>query len=286
MEFAFIGVGRMGGPLARNLIRANKRVRVYNRSVEGREATLAAGKTGIALENMQDLACCDVVFTCLALPEHIEQMMLGETGAYSHMKKGAVHVELSTIAPANARFLATQASKYGLDYVQCSLGKSPADAEKGCAPLFVGGDQVAIERLAEVWPILGKFHNLGTLDAACAFKLVSNLIGMTNIAVLGQGIAIAKAAGIDGETLLQLLADTGAQSFQLRARGASMVADSYVPPRFLLDLAIKDVRLGCEMAQELGVNSGLMEQSLNLFRQASAKGYGEMDCAAVAKMFD
>jgi len=281
MEFGFIGVGLMGGPLARNLIRAGKRVRVYNRSPQGRERTLAAGTTGVPALEIDELAPCDVVFTCLPLPEHVREKTQGQDGAYAVMRPGAVHVELSTIDPGTARGLAEAAGRRGIAYVQCTLGKTPAHAERAEEPMFLGGDQAAIAALAEVWPVIGVPHNVGTIDAACAVKLVSNLVGMANLAVLSEGLRIGMAAGVDGETLLALLADTGANSFQLGARGASMVHAAYAPARFALDLALKDMRLGCAMAHDLGLSPVLLEQTLARFNQASAAGLGAQDCAAV-----
>lgn len=111
MEFGFIGVGAMGGPLARNLIRAGKTVHVYNRSVEGRDKTLAAGKSGVAAMSMADMAPCKVVFTCLALPEHLTEKALGPDGLYAHMQPGSVHVELSTIDSQTAFSLAEAAER-------------------------------------------------------------------------------------------------------------------------------------------------------------------------------
>ena len=281
MEFGFIGVGSMGGPLARNLIRAGKTVHVYNRSAGGRDKTLAAGTSGVPAMSMADMAPCNVVFTCLALPEHLTEKALGPDGLYAHMQPGSVHVELSTIDSQTAFALAEAAGRQGIAYIQCTLGKTPAHAERGEAPLFVGGDQQAIAGLAEVWPVLGVFNNLGTVEAACAVKLVSNLVGMANLAVLSEGLRIGEAAGVEKNLLLQLLGETGAHSFQLDARGKSMTQGEYDPPRFALDLALKDLRLGCGMAHGMNVDVPLLDMVFALFGRGAAAGLGKKDCAAV-----
>lgn len=281
MEFGFIGVGAMGGPLARNLIRAGKTVHVYNRSAEGRDKTLAAGKSGVPAMSMADMAPCKVVFTCLALPEHLTEKALGTDGLYAHMQPGSVHVELSTIDSHTAFVLAEAADRQGIAYIQCTLGKTPAHAERGEAPLFVGGDQQAIADLAEVWPILGVFNNVGTVEAACAVKLVSNLVGMANLAVLSEGLRIGEVAGVEKNLLMQLLGETGAQSFQLDARGKSMAQGEYDPPRFALELALKDLRLGCGMAHGMNVDVPLLDLVFARFGRGAAAGLGKKDCAAV-----
>ena len=284
MEFGFIGVGAMGGPLARNLIRAGKTVHVYNRSAAGRDKTLAAGTSGVPAMSMADMAPCNVVFTCLALPEHLTEKALGPDGLYAHMQPGSVHVELSTIDSQTAFALAEAAERQCIAYIQCTLGKTPAHAERGEAPLFVGGDQQAIADLTEVWPILGVFNNVGTVEAACAIKLVSNLVGMANLAVLSEGLRIGEAAGVEKNLLLQLLGETGAHSFQLDARGKSMTQGEYDPPRFALDLALKDLRLGCGMAHGMNVDVPLLDMVFARFGRGAAAGLGKKDCAAVHKV--
>lgn len=281
MEFGFIGVGAMGGPLARNLIRAGKTLHVYNRSAAGRDKTLAAGKSGVAAMSMAHMTPCKVVFTCLALPQHLMEKALGADGLYAHLQPGAVHVELSTIDSQTAFTLAEAAGRRGIAYIQCTLGKTPAHAERGEAPLFVGGDQLAIADLGEVWPILGVFNNVGTVEAACAVKLVSNLVGMANLAVLSEGLRIGEAAGVEKNLLLRLLGETGAHSFQLDARGRNMAEGEYDPPRFALDLALKDLRLGCGMAHAMNVNVPLLDAVFARFGRGAAAGLGSKDCAAV-----
>ena len=280
MTLGFIGVGTMGGPLARNLIRAGKTVLVYNRTPHKIDAVLAAGTTGRRAAAFADFAVCDVVFTCLALPEHVTQAMLGPDGVYAFLRPGSVHVELSTIDPATAHALADAAGQRGVAYVQCTLGKTPAHAERAEEPLFIGGDPQAVERVSPLFPLIGVPNFVGTIDAACAVKLISNLIGMANLAVLAEGLRLGEAAGLSPADLLPLLADTGARSFQMDVRGPWMAASDYAP-RFALNLALKDVRLGCEMARSWGLSPQLMEAALAIFRRAAAGGHGVEDCAAV-----
>ena len=282
MTLGFIGTGAMGGPLARNLIRAGKPVLIYNRTPEKIEAVLSAGTTGRRVAAFAEFSVCDVVFTCLALPEHVAQAMSGPDGVYAFLRPGSIHVELSTIDPATAHALADAAAQRGIGYVQCTLGKTPAHAEKAEEPLFIGGDPQAVARLSPLFPLIGIPHLVGTIDAACAVKLISNLIGMATLAVLAEGLRLGEAAGLAPAALLPLLADTGARSFQMEVRGPWMAASDYAP-RFAVALALKDLRLGCGMARDWGLSPQLMQAALALFRQAADAGHGPEDCAAVYK---
>ncbi|MBI4804392.1 MAG: NAD(P)-dependent oxidoreductase [Desulfovibrio sp.] len=284
MKIGFIGVGLMGGPLARNLIRSGRSVSVYDLSKEAVDRTLAAGTTGNAAANVDELASCDLVFTSLPLPQHVTGVMLGDSGLLAKLKGGAIYVELSTIDPATSKSLETAAKARGIGFLQCTLGKTPGHAEKAEEPMFIGGDKAVFDKLSDIWPVIGKpAYYLGQVEAACAVKLISNLMGMTNLVVLAEGIKIGEKAGIDKKLLIELLQDTGARSFQMDVRGP-WIAEGDFNNRFGLDLALKDVRLGCEMGDAWGMELPAMHAALEVFKKASAAGHGKEDCNAVYKV--
>uniref|UniRef100_UPI003B28DDC3 3-hydroxyisobutyrate dehydrogenase n=1 Tax=Desulfovibrio sp. TaxID=885 RepID=UPI003B28DDC3 len=284
MQIGFIGVGLMGGPLARNLIRAGKDVTVYDLSPEAVKKTLAAGNTGKAAASLADLADKDIVFTSLPLPTHVLGVVLGNDGLLEKLKPGATHIELSTIDPQTSVKLEAAARAKGCHFLQCTLGKTPAHAEKAEEPLFIGGDKAIFDELAALWPIIGSpAYYMGTVEASCAVKLISNMVGMTNLAVLAEGIRIGEKAGIKRSQLLTLLQDTGARSFQMDVRGPWIANDDFAN-RFGLDLALKDVRLGCEMAEAWGMKIPAMMAALGIFKKASATGLGSEDCNAIYKV--
>ncbi|MCX5837670.1 MAG: NAD(P)-dependent oxidoreductase [Deltaproteobacteria bacterium] len=284
MQFGFIGVGQMGGGLARNLIRAEKNVLVFDLNPEAIKATLAAGTTGRAAEKIEELAGADVVFTSLPLPQHLESVMLGSNGLLCQMKPGSTYIDVSTIDPGTARKLSNAADARGIHFLECPLGKTPAHAEKAEEPIFAGGKKADFEMMLDTLKIIGKpIYYLGDVEAACAVKLISNLIGMTNLAVMAEGIRIGEKAGIDPKYLLELLNDTGAKSFQMDVRGP-WIAGGDFKSRFGLDLALKDVRLGCEMAKAWGNDARTMQVALDYLKAGSSAGYGKEDCNAMYKI--
>jgi len=283
MQIGFIGVGLMGGPLARNLIRAGKSVLVFDLSKDAVERTLAAGTTGKAAAEVSELAACDVLFTSLPLPQHVKGVVLGDAGMYAKMRKGTLHIELSTIDPGASNEMREAAEAAGLGYLQCTLGKTPAHAEKAEEPMFIGGSKALYDANADLFKVIGIPNFVGSVDASCAVKLISNMIGMTNLAVLAEGIKVGDKAGLDRTLLLELLTDTGARSFQMDVRGPWIAADDYAP-RFGLDLALKDVRLGLEMARAWDLDLKAMEAALVYYKNASSEGFGKEDCNAVAKV--
>jgi 3-hydroxyisobutyrate dehydrogenase-like beta-hydroxyacid dehydrogenase len=284
MIFGFIGVGRMGGGLARNLIRAGKEVLVFDLSPEAVQKTVSAGAAGKAVKQVQDMAGADVVFTSLPLPGDVEGVMLGKDGLLNLMRPGSTYIDVSTIDPKTARKLSDAAEARKIHFLECPLGKTPAHAEKAEEPVFVGGKKEVYEKMKDVLKTIGApVVYLGEVEASSAFKLISNLIGMTNLAVLAEGIRIGEKAGIEKKTLIELLGDTGGKSFQLEVRGPWVVNGDF-SNRFGLDLALKDVRLGCEMAEAWGNDAKTMKVALEYFRAGSAKGFGKEDCNAIYKV--
>ena len=284
MNFGFIGLGHMGGGLSKNLIRAGKEVKLFDLNSEAIEKVLAAGTTGIKANSADELADVDVLFTSLPLPKHLEQMMLGETGLINKMKKGATYIEVSTIDPQTARKLSDACTAREIGYLQCPLGLTPAHAEQGKEPIYVGGNKEVYEKMKEVLEIVGgNVTYLGEVEASAAFKIISNMIGMTNLAVLAEGIRVGEKAGIDRKLLLELLAETGAFSFQMKVRGPWIVNHDFTS-RFGLDLALKDVRLGIEMADAWENDAKAMRVCLEYLKEASGNGYGKEDCNAMYKV--
>jgi len=274
----------MGGGLARNLIRAGKEVLVYDLNPEAVKRTLDAGTTGKAATQGQELASADIVFTSLPLPQHLEETMLGQTGLLNAMKAGAAYIDVSTIDPQTAIKLSKAAEAAGVKFLECPLGKTPAQAETAEEPIFVGGDEAVYQELKPILEIVGNpIYYMGTIEAACALKLISNLIGMTNLAVIAEGMRIGEKAGIEPNYLLELLGDTGAKSFQMDVRGP-WIASGDFNSRFGLDLALKDVRLGVEMARAWGNDARTMQVTLDYLKQGSANGLGKEDCNAIYKI--
>ena len=241
MTIGFVGVGLMGGPLARNLIRAGKEVLVFDLSEEAVQRTLDAGTTGTAAGSLDDLAGCELVFTSLPMPQHVESVMLGDDGLLTKLGQGTIHIELSTIDPQTSVKLSEAAAAKGVGFLQCTLGKTPAHAEKAEEPLFIGGDKALFEQLSEIWPIIGSpAYYMGGVEASCAVKLISNMVGMANLVVLAEGMRAGEKAGIEKKALVELLQDTGARSFQMDVRGPWIAEDDF-NNRFGLDLALKAV---------------------------------------------
>jgi 3-hydroxyisobutyrate dehydrogenase len=240
----FVGLGAMGGAIARNLARDGWTVRVFDLSPSAIDRSSAAG--AVAAGSAQDaITGSTVVFSSLPTPELVEKFW---TEQASNLAPGAIAVDLSTIDPTTSRRISDLiGSTTSASFVACTLGKTPAHAEKGEIPAFVGGASTDIERLSALLQTLAnKVYDMGSVEGATIFKLVSNLVGMSNLAVLAEGYVLARRAGIPADTFTDALRTTGGWSVQADLRLGWMVADD-LAPRFAIDLAAKDLRLSVKV---------------------------------------
>ncbi len=281
MQIGFVGLGLWAPPLARNLIRAGKNVLVADADREAVRRVLAAGGTARPMASRDELAGCGLVFTCLPLARHVEGGLFEPGGPLEHLAPGAILVDISSIGPQTSVRLEAAVRARGCRFLQCTLGKTPAQAEVAGSPLFIGGETAAFDELAAIWPLLGvPAYYMGTVEAACAFKLISNMVSLTNLAVLAEGLRIGEKAGIERKVLLDLLRDTEGRSYQMDVRGPWIVNDDFVK-RLGLDHGLEDLRLGCAMAAAWGMKIPAMMAALSVFMRASAVGLGEDDCCSV-----
>lgn len=227
---------------------------------------------------------CDVIFTSLPLPAHVKDVMMSDGGLLNRMKKGSIYIDVSTIDPSTAEEIEAYAKQRDIGFIAAPLGKGPAQAEKAEEGIFAGGEKCYFEKVLPLLNIVGSpVCYLGGVKQACAFKLITNMIGMTNLAVVSEGLHLAEQAGIDRNQFLQFVVETGGNSHQMQTRGPWIVNDDFTN-RFGVSLALKDVRLGCEMAGDWGYDARFAKLAKQFYEKAEQAGLGKEDCSAVYKV--
>lgn len=280
MRIACIGVGNMGGAVARRLATSPEfEVTVFDPSQAATDRCCAAGAvradTMPAAVKEAEVVLTSLPTTTLVL-ETVRELV-------SNINEDTIVVDISTIDPITARTALDLCTEAQRSFVACPLGKTPAHAENGEIPLFVGGDTAAISRVEPILQRIGeKTYYFSSVEAATTFKLVSNYIGMANVAVLSEGLAIALRAGIAPDVFSEALADTGAKSFQSDVRLPWMIEQDWAP-RFAVNLAAKDVRLAVEAALTWGIPVPVGSAALSQLMSASAHGFGGEDAIAIMK---
>lgn len=286
MKVGFIGVGNMGGPMCRNIIRnTNHEVTVFDLNPAAMEActTLgAAGGSSVAGVS----GSCDVVFTSLPMPQHVEEVTLGPNGVAASARAGTVLIDLSTNSPATARKVHEGVSAKGIGMLEAPVSGGVPRATDGTIVIMVGGDQAVFE--AQL-PLLKSFSkeviHVGPIGMGSVAKLCNNMLSFCNAAAASEALMLGAMAGIDVHKLYDVICNASGNSDSFRNLGKKAFARNF-KPGFALDLAHKDLRLALQMADEVGLPGMIAPQVMNLMRIARINGWGVDDSGSVLRVYE
>jgi 3-hydroxyisobutyrate dehydrogenase len=271
----FIGLGRMGAPMALNLLRAGFDVVAFDVRAEAVEPLQAAG--AIAAESVPNTAAlADVLITMLPGPTQVEAVMAGPGGAFQALRQGAVWVDMSTSTPALGRALARDGARRGVAVVDAPVAGMVRGAESGTLQVFAGGDAADVERVRPVLEVLGdpeRVLHVGSRGTGYAVKLCLNLLWFMHAAASAEVLVLGARAGVDVATLRRALVEGPAGSALLE-RDIDPVFDGDYDTSFTLDLVTKDLGLAVDLGRDLGVPLELAALVEQLHRRARAL-YGD-----------
>ena len=286
MKVGFIGVGNMGGPMCRNIIRnTNHEVVVFDLNPAAIKACTDLGASPGA-SVAQVAAGCDVVFTSLPMPRNVEDVTLGADGIAAHARPGTVYIDLSTNSPATARRVNEQMRAEAIQMLEAPVSGGVPRATDGTIVIMVGGDTAVFDaQLPLLKSFSGEVVHVGEVGMGSVAKLVNNMLAFCNAAAAAEALMIGKMAGIDLRKLQQVISNASGNSSAFR-NIAEKAFDRAFEATFALDLAHKDLRLALELADELGVPGMIAPQVMNLMRIARARGMGSDDSSSVIRVYE
>lgn len=268
----FIGLGNMGGRMARRLVDAGHLVRGLD-AVPGRSGACGAMPvTGIAE------AARDAGHILLSLPDSraVENVLEGPQGLLQHLRPGQVVVDLSTSAVESTRRLAQAVAEQGAAYVDAGISGGAAAAEKGTLTLMVGGgDEVVRELRPLLEPIATKVVYMGASGAGHATKLLNNFLNAVSLAATAEVMVAGKKAGLDLHLLLDVLNSSSGVNFATLNRFPKIVDGDYLEGGLTGKLMTKDILLYVDYVRALGVSSLNSAGPLASFGLGTALGYGD-----------
>lgn len=277
MRVAFLGLGRMGVPMAAHVVRAGHDTTVWNRTPGKAAELLALGarEAGSVADAVRD---AEVVVTMLFGPEAVREV-LAEVAA--HAPRGALVIESSTIGPDAARELGAQLAEHGLRLVDAPVAGTVAPATSGSLGVMAGGaaeDYAAAEPLLRLWGDPERVRHVGPLGAGSAMKLVINLTLGTAMVGLGEALRLSEDLGLDRAATLDVL-QAGPLGFTTTQKRAMLDARDFGATSFSLDLMVKDLGLVLGAAKD---PLPATEVALDAGKAAAAAGHGDEDFAALA----
>jgi len=284
-SIGFIGLGTMGEPMAANLLRKGYSVLVYNRT-SGKADRLVELGADTAASPVEIAKRVDVVVTMISNDQAIEEVYFGENGLFQSLKPGTVLIDSSTISPALARRLGAEASARYCDFVDAPVTGSKPAAIEGTLLFMAGGDRKIVSEQEELLLAMGReVIYMGPSGSGANAKLAHNTIVGINAAGLIEGMAIAAKSGIDASAFLRVVQGGGAASKQAELKGRKIIEEDY-SVQFSLALMLKDLKLSSVLTDTLGVSTPMLESAKSLFQLGQAAGYGELDLAALARIYE
>src|SRR6266508_714790 len=278
----FIGLGVMGKPMAKNLIKAGHRLVVHNRSRPAVDEVAAAGAT--AATSVAEVAgAATIVITMLPDTPDVEHVLTGPNGVLSALQPGSVVVDMSSISPAATQRLAAQVAAKGASMLDAPVSGGEIGAINASLSIMVGGDEAAFARVKPIFEAMGNAERVVHIGASGAGQVckVCNQIAIGGaLAGVSEALALAKKAGVDGAKVRQALLGGFAASRVLEVHGERMLTGNY-KPGFRTKLYQKDLRLANEAAAANGVAMPATAVVAQLINALVASGGGELDYAAL-----
>jgi len=281
----FIGLGIMGRPMARNLLKAGYPLVVHSRSPAPVEEIVKAGATAAA--SSKDVAAqCDVLITMLPNSPDVEQVALGPNGILEGARRGLIVADMSTISPIVSQKIGKAFEAKGVAMLDAPVSGGEKGAIDGALSIMVGGDKAVFERVLPIFQAMGKTITLlGPLGFGGFTKLANQIIVAVNLTALAEALTLGKKAGLDRDLLLTALAGGLAGSKCLEQKRPNYLANTY-NPGFKIDLHYKDLGLIMESARALGVPLPATAVVQELFNALRVKGRGGLDHSGVITLLE
>jgi 3-hydroxyisobutyrate dehydrogenase-like beta-hydroxyacid dehydrogenase len=282
MDTGFIGLGKMGQPMVRRLLAAGHSVHVYNRSPGATRMLVAQGATE-AVSATQVAERAEIVMTALPTSETVDEVF---SRLADVARPGQIYVDHSTVSPELSRQCAARIQEKGAAFLDAPVTGGPAGAESGVLTLLVGGDDEAFARAVLVFRAFGKtIRHCGPVGAGQGVKLLNQLLVGAHIMAIAEAAVFGAGLGVDLAMVLDLMPSLS---------GASTMVGR-VMPRFLsrdftpatpVSLIVKDLGLVREEAYRAGVPLLLGALAEQRFLEASARGLGDADMAALVQLYE
>jgi 2-hydroxy-3-oxopropionate reductase len=281
----FIGLGIMGKPMARNLMKAGYRLVVHNRS-RGAVEELSKEGAETAFSSQEVSERSEVIITMLPDSPDVELVYAGEQGVFAGAKPGALLIDMSSISPVVTRKLAAGADKRGFEMIDAPVSGGEAGAISATLSIMIGGKASAVERAMPIFEVLGKnIVHVGDAGAGQVTKAANQMVVGTTIAIVSEALVLAAKAGVDPAKVRQALLGGFAQSKILEVHGQKMLERNF-KPGFRIRLHEKDMKIALASGAEYGVPLMVTSEVAQMMTAMRSMGNGELDHSALVTFIE
>ena len=283
MKIGLIGLGIMGKPMAKNLLKAGYDLTVSDLNQASVDEIVAAGAK--AATNAEIGETCDVVLTMVPNSPQVKAVMLGEDGVAAHMKPGSVFIDMSSINPVASKEIAAELAKRGIEMLDAPVSGGEPKAIDGTLSFMVGGKQEVFDQYKDILGAMGtSVVRCGDVGAGNTTKLANQIIVACNIQALSEALTLAKMAGVDPELVFQAIRGGLAGSTVMNAK-APMMIEGNDKPGFKIDLHIKDLNNALDCAHTVGSPRPMTAAVQEIFQWLHNNGCGQDDHSSIIKYY-
>jgi 2-hydroxy-3-oxopropionate reductase len=284
MKIAFIGLGIMGKPMAKNLLKAGHELIVYD-VVKANVSSLVEAGAKEAFSSAEAASRCCLVITMLPNSPHVKTVVCGEKGVLEGAKPGTVLIDMSSIAPLASQEIEKACIVKEVNMIDAPVSGGEPKAIDGSLAIMVGGDQSVFEAVKPVLLQMGATAvYCGAVGAGNICKLANQIIVGLNIAAVAEAFTLVRKAGVEPALVFEAIKEGLAGSTVLNAK-APMMMETNFKPGFRIDLHIKDLSNALDTGHGVGAPLPLTAQVQEMFQTLHADGFGQDDHSALARYY-
>jgi len=286
-KLGFLGLGLMGYPMARNLIRAGHEVALWSHSADKAQRLAAEEKGGTACAAPREAAeRADYIFLCVGDTAMAREVILGESGLIHGARPGTVIADASTVSPSESRAIGAALKAKGVDFLDAPCTGSTPGAEGGTLTFMVGGDPAVFDKTKPFFEPMGKrLYYCGGPGLGLQAKLSQNLVLSNILMAFNEGMVLATKGGVDPKLMLDILDNSAAKSGLISYK-APFVFRRDFHANFSVKWMEKDISLMLESGKQLEVPLLLTGLTSQLFRTAMALGHADEDICSTIKVLE
>jgi len=285
LKIGYIGLGLMGKPMAKNILKAGYPLVVHNRSQAKVEELVAEG--AIAAYSPAEVAAqVDVVFTNLPDSPDVEKVVLGENGIKEGGHEGLIFVDNSTIKPGVARLIAESLKEKGIMALDAPVSGGDIGAINGTLTIMVGGPEIALEKVRAVFEVIGKkITHIGEAGAGQIAKASNQIMVAAQMVALGELLIFAQKAGADPQKVVEAISSGAAQCWTLDVKPPRLFEGNR-QPGFKSSMQSKDLNIVMDTAKEYGIPLPSCAVDQQLYQSMLQNGFGELDNSAIISVIE
>ncbi|MHA2393759.1 MAG: NAD(P)-dependent oxidoreductase [Promethearchaeota archaeon] len=282
----FIGIGAMGTPMTKRLIKAGYNVIAHDNNPNAMKRAEELGASTAA--SPREIAeRCNLIITMLPKSDDVEKVVLGPSGIIEGVKEGSILIDMTTAYPLSTKKIAEELRKKGVRMLDAPVSGGVVGAENGTLSIMVGGDVDLVERFEQLFKIMGrKIVHMGEIGSGHTMKSVNNFLSGCSVTATSEALALATKAGLSPKKVIEVLQVSSGRSW-----ASDFKFPNYVLPRtfddgFRLELLEKDLQIFTKLAQDLKAPAFIANTVMQIVSLASSQGYSERGHTSVAEFIE